>query len=158
MSEAELHVLRARLRGGIENKARRGELRMRLPVGLVYDNADRIVLHPDQRVQDAIGKFFKTFEEAGSATGTVKVFRREGWKFPRKRREDLTREKSCGVNWHTAARCKCCTTHATQARLCLDGLSTSSHSRRISGIRFCRTRIPATSPGISLNVTVGNWR
>ena len=36
MSEAELHVLRARLRGGILNKARRGELRGHLPVGFVY--------------------------------------------------------------------------------------------------------------------------
>ena len=38
MSEAELHVLRARLRGGFLNKARRGELEMRLPVGFVYDS------------------------------------------------------------------------------------------------------------------------
>jgi hypothetical protein len=37
MSEAELHVLRARLRGGIINKARRGELEMRLPIGFVED-------------------------------------------------------------------------------------------------------------------------
>ncbi len=87
MSEAELHVMRARLRGGIENKARRGELRMQLPVGLVYDNMDRVVLHPDRQVQDAIGLFFKTFADVGSATGTVKAFRREGWKFPRKRRK-----------------------------------------------------------------------
>ena len=36
LSEAELHVLRARLQGGIENRARRGELRMPLPIGLVY--------------------------------------------------------------------------------------------------------------------------
>ena len=35
MSEAELHVLRARLIGGIHAKARRGELEMKLPVGLV---------------------------------------------------------------------------------------------------------------------------
>ena len=34
MSEAELHVLRARLIGGVLNKARRGELKLRLPVGL----------------------------------------------------------------------------------------------------------------------------
>ena len=33
MSEAELHILRARLNGGIRNKAARGELRRRLPVG-----------------------------------------------------------------------------------------------------------------------------
>ena len=36
-SEAELHILRARLRGGVLNKARRGELRLGLPVGFVYD-------------------------------------------------------------------------------------------------------------------------
>src|SRR5438477_2214927 len=41
MSEAELHVLRARLRGGVLNKARRGELEMRLPIGFVYDAAHR---------------------------------------------------------------------------------------------------------------------
>ena len=38
MSEAELHVLRARLQGGIRNKARRGELEIRPPVGLVYNS------------------------------------------------------------------------------------------------------------------------
>jgi len=48
MSEAELHILRARLQGGIHNKARRGELRMALPVGLVYDSQDRVVLDPDK--------------------------------------------------------------------------------------------------------------
>ena len=37
MSEAELHVLRARLQGGILNKARRGELQCPLPVGFVYN-------------------------------------------------------------------------------------------------------------------------
>jgi DNA invertase Pin-like site-specific DNA recombinase len=37
MSEAELHVLRARLRGGILNKARRGELECPVPVGFAYD-------------------------------------------------------------------------------------------------------------------------
>src|SRR5438128_1992920 len=47
MSEAELHVLHARLRGGIVNKARRGELRCRLPVGFVYDGADRVVCDPE---------------------------------------------------------------------------------------------------------------
>lgn len=86
MSEAELHVLRARLRGGIENKARRGELKSPLPIGFVYDDEDRVVLEPDQQVQDTIHKFFKTFEEQGSAMATVKHFRGQGWKFPRKLR------------------------------------------------------------------------
>src|SRR5271163_4661912 len=47
MSEAELHLLRARLIGGMLNKARRGELQMRLPIGYVYDAAGRVVLDPD---------------------------------------------------------------------------------------------------------------
>ena len=54
MSEAELHFIRARLRGGQLSKARRGELKMPLPVGLVYDPADRVVLDPDASVRDAI--------------------------------------------------------------------------------------------------------
>ena len=48
MSEAELHVLCARLQGGIRNKARRGKLRVPLPVGLVYDMQDEVILDPDQ--------------------------------------------------------------------------------------------------------------
>ena len=51
MSEAELHVLRARLQGGILNKARRGELIVRPPIGLSYDSEGRLVRDPDQQVQ-----------------------------------------------------------------------------------------------------------
>ena len=53
MSEAELHMMRARLRGGILNRAKRGELKMPLPVGLVYDPLDRVVLDPDVQVQNS---------------------------------------------------------------------------------------------------------
>src|SRR5438876_6530922 len=67
MSEAELHVLRARLIGGILNKARRGELQCRVPIGLVYDAAGRVVLDPDQQVQHTIRVFFETFRRTGSA-------------------------------------------------------------------------------------------
>jgi len=44
MSEAELHVLKARLIGGILNKAQRGELKVPLPVGLVYDDDNQVEL------------------------------------------------------------------------------------------------------------------
>jgi DNA invertase Pin-like site-specific DNA recombinase len=54
MSEAELHVLGARLRGGILSKARRGELRCPLPVGLVYLAGAGVVLDPDQQVQESV--------------------------------------------------------------------------------------------------------
>jgi len=83
MSEAELHILKARLRGGINSKAQRGELKMALPIGLVYDPAQRVVLDPDKQVQDTIRHFFETFRRCGSAWGIVKVFKKEGLKFPK---------------------------------------------------------------------------
>jgi len=59
MSEAELHVLRARLNGGIRNKAARGELRRGLPVGLVWGEADgEVCFHPDAAVTGALGAVF----------------------------------------------------------------------------------------------------
>ena len=67
MSEAELHVLRARLRGGIVNKARRGALRVRLPVGFVYDGEGRVVRDPDQQVQESVQLLFDTFARTGAA-------------------------------------------------------------------------------------------
>jgi DNA invertase Pin-like site-specific DNA recombinase len=82
MSEAELHLLKARLRGGQLTKARRGELILPLPVGLVYDPAGRVVLDPDAGVRAAIGHLFATFERTGSARATVKAFATEGVKFP----------------------------------------------------------------------------
>jgi len=84
MSEAELHVLRARLRGGILNKARRGELEMRLPIGFVYDGEGRERLDPDARIQGAIRQLFQEFRRTGSATATVKNFRTQGLQFPRR--------------------------------------------------------------------------
>jgi DNA invertase Pin-like site-specific DNA recombinase len=86
MSEAELHVLRARLRGGIINKARRGDLEIPLPVGFVYDAGGRVGLDPDQQVQDTIRAFFQTFRRTGSATATVKAFRDQQLPFPRRAR------------------------------------------------------------------------
>jgi DNA invertase Pin-like site-specific DNA recombinase len=84
MSEAELHVLRARLEGGIQSKARRGELKMRLPTGLVYDEQDRVVLDPDRQVQQSFFTFFETFDRTGTACATVRYFRRQGLLLPRR--------------------------------------------------------------------------
>jgi DNA invertase Pin-like site-specific DNA recombinase len=78
MSEAELHVLKARLRGGILNKARRGEYRCPLPTGFVYDQAGNVVLDPDAQIRETITYFFETFSRVGSACQMVKVFRKEG--------------------------------------------------------------------------------
>lgn len=82
MSEAELHFLRARLRGGILSKARRGELPTPLPVGLVYDPAGKVTLDPDQGVQQALRHLFQTFERTRSARAVVQAFERERLRFP----------------------------------------------------------------------------
>jgi DNA invertase Pin-like site-specific DNA recombinase len=84
MSEAELHVLKARLQGGILNKARRGELQSPLPVGFLYNQEERPVLDPDKQVQESLRVFFDTFRRAGSATATVKTFRQQGLLIPRR--------------------------------------------------------------------------
>ena len=84
MSEAELHVLKARLRGGILSKAQRGELKMPLPVGLVYDESQRVCLDPDQQVQTSLRHFFATFQRTGSAWATVQAFRQAKLKFPKR--------------------------------------------------------------------------
>jgi DNA invertase Pin-like site-specific DNA recombinase len=76
MSEAELHVLRARLDGGIRNKAARGELRRGLPVGLVWGEGDgQILRHPDEAVVAVIRAVFEQFALAGSARGVVVAHR-----------------------------------------------------------------------------------
>ena len=84
MSEAELHVLRARLQGGIRNKARRGELIIKPPIGFVYSTEGVLVLDPDQQVQQSLRLLFETFRRTGSATATVKLFRKQGLLFPRR--------------------------------------------------------------------------
>ena len=83
MSEAELHVLRARLNGGIRNKAERGELRRGLPVGFVWGEADgEVLLHPDEAVVAAIRSIFVRFAETGSARRVWLWLRDQGYKLP----------------------------------------------------------------------------
>lgn len=67
MAEAELHVIRARLEGGIRNKAARGELRRGLPVGFVWGEEDgEVLFHPDEAATQAIRCVFEKFSEVGS--------------------------------------------------------------------------------------------
>jgi DNA invertase Pin-like site-specific DNA recombinase len=82
LSEAELHFIRARLRGGIISKARRGELITPLPVGLAYDAAGHVTLDPDTAVQGALRRLFTTFEATGSASACVKAFNAAQLTFP----------------------------------------------------------------------------
>jgi DNA invertase Pin-like site-specific DNA recombinase len=83
MSEAELHIIRARLDGGIRNKAARGELRRGLPVGFVWGEQDgEVLFHPDEAVTSTIRTVFERFAEFGSARRVWLWFRSEGLSFP----------------------------------------------------------------------------
>jgi DNA invertase Pin-like site-specific DNA recombinase len=92
MSEAELHVLSARLQGGIRNKARRGELELPLPIGLVYRADGAIELDPDHQIRASVQLVFDTFREVASASAVVRRFRRERWDFPRRIRRGIGKD------------------------------------------------------------------
>ena len=83
MSEAELHVLRSRLLGGIRNKAARGELRRGLPVGFVWGERDgEVCFHPDESICASIRMVFARFTELGSVRRVWLWFRGESLSFP----------------------------------------------------------------------------
>src|SRR2546421_9031555 len=84
MSEAELHVVQARLKGGILHKASRAALKVPLPVGLAYAEDQTVILNPDAQIQHAVRLLFATFKRTGSAWATVKYFRDQGLLFPRR--------------------------------------------------------------------------
>jgi DNA invertase Pin-like site-specific DNA recombinase len=83
MSEAELHILRARLHGGIRTKAARGELRIGLPIGLVWGEADgQILKHPDEAVRGVLTAIFEQFGARGSVRAVWLWLRDQGLQLP----------------------------------------------------------------------------
>jgi DNA invertase Pin-like site-specific DNA recombinase/predicted DNA-binding protein YlxM (UPF0122 family) len=84
ISELELHTIRGRLTAGLLNKARRGDLALTLPVGLIRDPLERVVKHPDVEVQGRIALIFQTFLRVRSATQVVRSFNDDGLLIPRK--------------------------------------------------------------------------
>lgn len=96
MSEAELHVLKARLQGGMRNKAKRGELELPLPIGFVYHPNGSVVLDPDQQIHASLQLLFDTYRQTHSASMVVRRFRREGWVFPRRVRRGIGKGE---VHW-----------------------------------------------------------
>jgi DNA invertase Pin-like site-specific DNA recombinase len=82
MSEAELHQIRMRLHQGERQKAARGELRLPLPAGLVYDRTGAIILNPDEEVQARLHLVFAKFRELQSARGVMRFLRVGGLPLP----------------------------------------------------------------------------
>ena len=96
ISEFELAGIRARLIGGQRSKAARGELRVTLPLGLVYDDRGLVAFDPDREVVEAIRLVFTAFRDKGSAMQVVKWFRAESILLPSRARTG----PSCGtVRW-----------------------------------------------------------
>ena len=143
MSEAELHLLRARLEGGIRSKARRGELRCPLPVGLIYDDQGQVVLDPDRQVQEAIRFFFETFERIGTAWGTVKAFGEQDVRFPRRLRKGPNKGK---LHWDELR-------HSRAMQML--------HNPRYAGAFFygrTRTRKRADGKAITVRLPTEEWQ
>ena len=84
LSEAEIHILKSRLYGGKLVAAKEGRLRFPLPMGYIWNEADKIVWDPNQRVADAIKLLFSTFETVGSAYKVVRDFAQNQILFPKR--------------------------------------------------------------------------
>jgi DNA invertase Pin-like site-specific DNA recombinase len=85
MSEAELHLIRSRLTAGLKHKAARGELRQGLPVGLDYDEDDKVIITADEAVREVITTVFRRFDELGSARQVLISLREDHLLLPRRR-------------------------------------------------------------------------
>jgi hypothetical protein len=169
MSEAELHVLRARLRGGILNKASRAALKLPLPMGLAYTEDETVILDPDAQIQQALRVLFATFKRTGSATATVKYFRTKALLFPRRVR---TGPHKGAIHWgpllhsttlkvlrnprHAGAFCAC---RARARRNSLTVRTIRRPFRRINGSFSCETLMLGISPGRSTKrICISNSR
>jgi excisionase family DNA binding protein len=84
LSEAELHLIRSRLTEGLRHKAARGELKQGLPVGLDYDEDNRVIITPDEAVAEAIANVYRRFDELGSARQVLLSLRGDGLLLPRR--------------------------------------------------------------------------
>lgn len=85
ISEMELNTQRMRLQAGLEAKAARGELRLNLPSGYVYDSLDKMVMDPDRRVQAAINQMFEQFDRCTSIRQLALWYRDTKTLFPVKK-------------------------------------------------------------------------
>jgi DNA invertase Pin-like site-specific DNA recombinase len=84
ISELELYTLRARLNAGLLNKAKRGELALRLPTGLVRSPGGVVTFDPDQGIQERLRLVFSTMAQKRSLTQVVRHFREHELTVPRR--------------------------------------------------------------------------
>ena len=93
MSEAELHFLQERMRGGLLNKAQRGELCRFLPIGYEFDLDERVIKTNNLEIREAVDQLFRQFRIMKTASGVARYYRDHDMTFPvRKRTRGHTRE------------------------------------------------------------------
>jgi DNA invertase Pin-like site-specific DNA recombinase len=143
MSEAELHILRSRLDGGIRNKAARGELRRALPAGMVWGEEDGEVLkHPDEAVRGVIEVIFAQFAVRGSVRAVWLHLREEGLRLPLQRHGYLTAAQE--VTWAepTYHAVHNVLTHPAYAGAYTYGRTRQDRQASPDGVRTRRRRLP----------------
>jgi DNA invertase Pin-like site-specific DNA recombinase len=84
IAELELSTIRARLTAGLVNKAKRGELALVLPTGLIREPSGQVVKHPDREVQCRLELVFDTFLRVGSITKVVRYLNEHELRLPRR--------------------------------------------------------------------------
>lgn len=103
MSEAELHFLQERMRGGLINKARRGELCSFLPIGYDYDLDEHVIKTNNLEIRESVELLFRQFRIIKTANGVVRYYREHGMNFPVRKR---TRGHSREVVWLPLNSCR----------------------------------------------------
>lgn len=83
LSELELHTIQARMTAGLLNKAKRGELHLILPTGLVRDLQGRVVKDPNLEVQERIQFVFDTFLRLKTASKVLRFLDEQSLLVPR---------------------------------------------------------------------------
>src|SRR6478735_9653390 len=80
---AELHILHARMRGNLLNKARRGELALHLPVGFRRRPDGTVVLDPEEQVRQMLSRIFERFAVLRNARAVQREFNTQRLQMPR---------------------------------------------------------------------------
>lgn len=73
MSEAELHILKQRMLQGARQKAQRGELVNKVPIGYLRDHSGQVMLDPDEQVKTIVQWIFGQFERIGTIAGVLRL-------------------------------------------------------------------------------------
>ena len=151
MSEAELHFLRARLPRRDLSKARRGELQMPLPVGLVYDPAGKVVLDPDQASSRRSAICSRPSNAPARRARSCRRSTARGCCSPPASASGSARASSSGCRCRTGACCAPCTTRAMPARSPMAGTAAArpprARSASSAAARAVDALIPDAHPG-----------